>query len=100
MEINYNGYERGIEELAYMRMRHIPISPVAAIKVNSLRREGKHYQANALEYEKRFGFYMKMCEKDWHYYDPRGEQSLSQYAHDSLGQAYFSWKEQEQGRGR
>ncbi len=99
MEIDYNGYDIGLSELEYLR-KVTMLSPIAAIKINGLRRDGKERQANALEYERRFKFYMKLCEKDWHYYDRNAEQSLSQFAHDVLGRAYYAWKESSQERGR
>ena len=97
-EIDYNNdYARGLEELECLR-KHTIMLPIAMIKVNNLRSAGKERQANVLEYEARFKFYMKKCEKEWHYKDPRGEQSLTQFAHDELGRLVAS--EREQGRGR
>ncbi len=97
-EIDYNGdYARGLEELECLR-KHTIMFPIAMVKVSNLRKAGKERQANALEYDVRFKFYMKKCEKEWHYRDLRGEQSLTQFAHDELERLMLD--EREQGRGR
>ena len=97
-EIDYNDdYERGLEELECLR-KHTILLPITSIKVNNLRKAGKEREGNALEYDARFKSFMKRCEREWHYRDPRGEQSLTQFAHDALGRTMC--EEKKQGRGR
>ena len=94
MEINYNNdYVQALDELEFLRTCTI-LLPISVIKVRNFRRDGKEREANALEY------WMKTCEKDWHYRDPKGEQSLSEFAHDELGRCMSSWKEQSEGKSR
>lgn len=98
-EIDYNGdYSRGLDELEWLR-KHTMLFPIAVIKINNLRKRGKEREANVLEYEERFKSFMKTREKEWHYRDPSGEQSLRQFAHDELDRFMFTAKEQE-GRSR
>lgn len=100
MEIDYHSdYVRGLEELDWLR-KHTILLPLTAVKINNLRKNYKEREASELEYEQRFKFFMKRCEKEWHYRDPRGEQSLSQFAHDELGRYIFGEKEKEAGRSR
>lgn len=98
MEIDYNSdYAQALDELEWLRS-HTLLFPIAALEVNKLRRSGKEREANALEYEQRFNFFMKLRNKEWHYRDPHGEQSLREFSHDELGRFMFAAKEQGKGR--
>jgi len=99
MEIDYHSdYARGLDELEWLR-KHTLLLPLSAVRVNNLRKSGKEREANVLEYEQRFKFFMKTRENEWHYRDPKGEQSLREFSHDELGRFMFTETENH-GRSR
>ena len=99
-EIDYYGdYVRGLDELEYLR-KHTILLPISIVRVGNLRMSGKEREANVLEYEQRFKFWMKACEKDWNNYFPNGEQSLNDFAHEELGKRIQNENEEEKGRSR
>lgn len=100
LEIYRRGYEKGKEELDYLK-RHFKLTPLIlphSVEIRVLRQNGEEEKANALEHNDRFNAFMAKNTKYWERYDPHKEQSLSEFSHDALGQYIAAEKEEKSAR--